>query len=319
MCASRRGPSRLWYDCASEGSPDSVDPNDGQRRRAPIVLRPLPHSISNRIPQELIEQIIECLASDATSLCRCALVCRAWYHHSQIFLYSYVEIASRAGYHAIAHFAMQSPRAKQYLVYTRILSVATSREDWSRPSAQRNYFPALPLVLGGALPNLQCLGFYNSLYPPYHSTFISLLPRFSEVAHLTLYHFEVCSFMDLRHIVCSFPKLRVLELMNGNLVSTQSPMSITGALHAEKTFRINSLTLRDLESPLLSYFANWLLVTNVCSGVTELALTCENAGDNRLSVEVILRALGPSLSHLTCSVSHFRRGVCESSFWSTDT
>lgn len=81
-------------------------------------------------------------------------------------------------------------------------------------------------------------------------------------------------------------------------------MSTTGALHAEKTSRINKLTLRNLESPLLSHLADWLLVTNVCAGVTELALTRENAGDNRLSVEVILRALGPSLSHLTCSVSH---------------
>lgn len=221
-CAPMRRHSRLWYECASEGGPDSVDPDNGHTgRRAPIVLRPLPHNIANHIPQLLVEQTIECLASDATSLCRCALVCRAWYHPSRILLYSYVDITSRAGYHAIANFAVKSPGTKQYLNHTRILSVTTTREDRSRSPAQWNYFPILPFVLGGVLPNLQCLGFYNSLYPSYHSTFIFLLPGFSEVVHLTLYHLEVCSSMDLRRIVCSFPKLRVLELMNGNLISAQ--------------------------------------------------------------------------------------------------
>ena len=312
-CTPMRHSRRPWHKFVSGSYSPDADGDHGRRAHAPVVPRSLPRATTDRIPQELVERIIDCLAWHSSSLYHCALVCRAWYHHSQTLLYSCVEIGSRAGYHTIADLVNKSPRTKQYLKYTRLLSITTAREDWSRSQAQRNYFPALPLVLGSALPNLQCLGFYDSLYPPYHSSFISLLPTFSGVIHLTLYRFEVCSFMDLRHIVCSFPKLRVLELMNGNVTSTRSSANITTARGKEiKSRRIGKLTLRDLESPLLSQLANWLLVTNACAGVTELALTCENAGDNRLSVEMILRALGPSLADLVCSVSHFRRGACTS-------
>lgn len=110
-------------------------------------MRPLPHNITDRLFQEPVEYIIDFLSWDMTSLSRCALVSRTWFHHSQTLLYSCVEIASHAGYHSIVDFVMSSPRTKRYLRHTRLLSITTAREDWTRSQAQRNYFPTLPLVL----------------------------------------------------------------------------------------------------------------------------------------------------------------------------
>ena len=277
-------------------------------RRARPMLLPLPRNITERIPQELMEHIIDFLALDFASLRRCALVCRAWYHHSQTLLYCRVQIVGRSGYDAVARFALQSPRTKRYLAFTRILCLATAHKDQALPRAQRNCFQVVPLTLGGSLPNLQCIGFFNCLFPPYNASFVSLMSRFTEVVHLVLHRFEVCSFVDLRRIICSFPKLRELHLGHGSLTCAGSPFSVPNLFSRPVDPRIVKLTLTFLDLNLLPPLASWISWTDVCKEVTNLAFTVNNIDSDGIYFERIMRTLGPSLTSVSFNASSFRQG-----------
>ena len=50
------------------------------------TLRPLPHDLSDRIPQEIFELFIDFLHNDKPSLSNCSIVCRAWLPASRYHL-----------------------------------------------------------------------------------------------------------------------------------------------------------------------------------------------------------------------------------------
>ncbi|EPS93704.1 hypothetical protein FOMPIDRAFT_161420, partial [Fomitopsis schrenkii] len=67
--------------------------------------------------------------------------------------------------------------------------------------------------------SLTCLKFEGSIRGPYHPSFICSFSEFSALVHLTLQHFEIHSFFDLRSIICGLKTLRELHLSDGSLVS----------------------------------------------------------------------------------------------------
>ncbi|EPS97133.1 hypothetical protein FOMPIDRAFT_1079460, partial [Fomitopsis schrenkii] len=75
------------------------------------------------IPLEIFEHILDFLRWQRKDLYNCALVCRAWHHHSQLLLYSRVVVSSRAAYDSVARSSIRDGRSRQYLAMTRTLLI----------------------------------------------------------------------------------------------------------------------------------------------------------------------------------------------------
>ncbi|KZT71131.1 hypothetical protein DAEQUDRAFT_755936 [Daedalea quercina L-15889] len=276
----------------------------GQHERT--IIRPLPRNITDRIPPEIISLIIDSLEWETEDLYNCASVCRAWHHRSQVLLYTHLVIEDRRSYDAIIQFTLRSERSRHYLRFTRTLRIELGPGEENLPPShvQRNYFQSVPLVLPlqGSMPLLQCLEFYNCLYPPYHGRFITFMSRFTELMHLALFSFEFRSFADLRRIVCSLPKLHELELMDGKLSSASASFDVPSSPEHGRLPRVRSLSLKSLELNLLAPLATWVASTSACKYLTNLVFHAENDEKIRLSVEHILEAGGPSLTDLEYKV-----------------
>ncbi|KZT73533.1 hypothetical protein DAEQUDRAFT_721592 [Daedalea quercina L-15889] len=316
--ASRMRPLRHFAP-----GPDGVDWNDcywgyGEyyRPRRRTVVRPLPWSIASRIPLELTDHIISFLRWETKDLYNCALVCRAWYRRSQVFLYGRIVIDGPKDYNALKRFARSSPRSGYYLPLTRTMSIQCSHFPLDRKPSQYVHAQTIPLVFGGSVRGLKCLMLSNVLYPPYHNTFFTFMSRFTEVVHLRLGYFTICSFGDLRRIICSLPKLCELQLLKGKLTGTGTGAGVphnvivAGAEDGDVTPHLCKLHLQLMEPRLLSLLASWITSMNVCKHVTTLVLgdTDSDVSESRPSVDTILQAIGPSLTALTYVVLSTEEG-----------
>ncbi|KZT69284.1 hypothetical protein DAEQUDRAFT_271575 [Daedalea quercina L-15889] len=292
---------------------DGVDWNDCywgyrhyNRYKRRSIVRPLPRNITDRLPQELIEHIIDSCRWQILDLYNFALVCRAWHHHSQALLYSRVFIGDPGGYNAIRRCFRDSQRSRYLLAFTRILWMARSPLPGATTLRQAGRYSVqdIPLVFGGSMRDLQCLMLSNVLYPPYHRTFFTFMSRFTEVVHLNLSHFALCSFEDLRRIICSLLKLRELELWEGELTcASGTPVNAASTLEwCHDTPRLCTLCIWELDPRLLSLLASWISLTNIHKHVTTLHVKVGTADGNRSSVGSIIEATSPSLKDLDYTV-----------------
>ncbi|EPS97126.1 hypothetical protein FOMPIDRAFT_1052675 [Fomitopsis schrenkii] len=85
--AKLRAP-RLSSALEVDSDPNSIDWSDYywgyngyNRRKRRTIVRPLPQSITDRIPLELVGHILGFLRRETWDLYNCALVCRDWHHH----------------------------------------------------------------------------------------------------------------------------------------------------------------------------------------------------------------------------------------------
>lgn len=264
------------------------------------ILLPLPSAISDRIPLELIENILDFLC-DIRDLYNCTLVCRAWYHHTRTLLYSRIEIRGRKPYEALAQLSLRCAQTRQCLSLTHTLYFAQAVDADRRSHSGENYYQTLPLVFGGSLPNLQTLIFRNCLSPPYHSSFVISLTRFTEVAHLNLDTFTVSSYIDLLRIILSLPQLRALLLVRGRAASEQCPPfnGLPPIFAARRPApRLIKLRLDALHPSLLLPLVSWLVSSGVCKTLTCLYLGRLKHSESGPAAEAIIQALDPSLASL---------------------
>ncbi|KZT70664.1 hypothetical protein DAEQUDRAFT_181900 [Daedalea quercina L-15889] len=299
-----------------EPDPDGINWNDQywgyeswNRRKRRTIVRPLPRNITNRIPPELTDHIIHFLRWERKDLYNCALVCRAWHHWSQTLLYAVLSIEGWRSYNSVTRFTLPGKYSRRYLRFTRVLEIAPGKNKayLPRSHAQRQYFQTIPCVLPlhGPMPNVQCLHFFYCLYPPYHSSFVMSMARFTELVHFTLIAFKFCSFADLRRIICSLPKLRELELIEGTLSSASASVNVASPPECDYWPRLCSLTLADLDLNLWATLSSWAASTNVCKSLTALHFSSVHIESTRLCSEHILEACGPSLAELSM---HSSRG-----------
>lgn len=291
--------SPLPVDIAPAVNPDALDWNDyywgyigydGEREQRRTIARPLPPSITDRIPLELYAHVLSFLRWDTQDLYNCALVCRAWHHYSQLLLKLRVVIRDRAAYDAIIHTFLKS---EQYLARTRMLVVEQRGLFYPAPRMQ---YSSLPLVLGKSMCGVRCLQWAGSIRPPYHSSFIHSFSCFSSVIHLTLSAFTLLSFTDLRRMICGLTSLRELDLEDGKVVSIVGATNLPPVFPPVTAPRLRRVNLDSLEDSLVSKLAQWMSSTEICCGCTNtLSLTV--AQEDPACGE-LLRKLGPSMDYL---------------------
>lgn len=280
--------------------------SDDTRARRRNVIRPLSWAVTDRFPLELVSTFLEFLC-DIRDLYNCALVCRAWYPHCQTLLYSHIDIRSHRAYRLLTQLSLQCPQTRNSLASTHTLCFTRGMDDNTRlsPSTQDNYYQTLPHVLGGTMPKLRSLAFRRCLSPPYHSSFVALMPRLTEVVHLDLFIFKVSSCMDLLRIILSLPKLRDLRLAQGSVASDiRTPFHYTPVFARGRSApRLARIHLNDLHPSLLSTLASWMVSSGVCKQLVFLSLDqlSRNQSGYTLgdpSALAIVQSLDPSLVDL---------------------
>ena len=289
------------------------------RHKRRTILRPLPLRITDRVPQELFENIIDGLVSDARDLYNCALVCHAWYPRSTMRLYERVYVHPY-GYDGLARFALRNPRARVYLERTRVLAMCEcavwnlkphkqgDADEEARSTPHNWHFtPTLPLVLGRALPHLQCLSFDRGLRPPYHSSFFTCIAAWREVRHLELSGCRL-SVADFRRIVLALPNLRHLHIPNISLVSTGARVHAGTAVAAcVAAPRLRSLAVMVLDRGATQAILEWLAASRVCCQMEVLDLWDKPmpwVPDLWTSIAALVRAAGKSLKALLLAGSY---------------
>ncbi|KAH9925799.1 uncharacterized protein B0H18DRAFT_368325 [Fomitopsis serialis] len=84
-----------------------IEPSEAEDGTAHCEERPLTTDLSNRIPIEVFENVIEHM--NQRTLCNSALVCQAWNPRASCILYLTVIINSRAGYDLLVRQLRTSP------------------------------------------------------------------------------------------------------------------------------------------------------------------------------------------------------------------
>ncbi|KAI0727693.1 hypothetical protein C8Q72DRAFT_434549 [Fomitopsis betulina] len=259
----------------------------GNRTERRTIVRPLPRSITDRIPLELFEHILRSLQYETEDLYNCALVCRAWHHLSQILLYSRVVIGGRAAYDAVTQCSLQNGWSRKYLTRAHTLYIAPDRQ-------LGRYGLSIPPVLGRRMRSLKCLEYFGGIQPPYHSSFIHSFSGFSALIHLTLENFTLNSFSDLRSIICGLKNLRELDLVHGRLIPSSRDTNLSSGFPPVKAPHLSKVTLDALQDILFSKLAQWMASTDLCYGCTSLSLWVINQQEGR----AIVQKLGSSLTSL---------------------
>ena len=192
---------------------------------------------------------------------------------------------------------MRCKRTRDALAITHTLCFASNEDSTSIPD---NYYQTLPLVLGGSLPNIRSLTFRNCLSPPYHSSFITFVTRFSGLAYLGLYMFKVSSSTDLLRMILSLPKLRELRLVQGRVASEIhppfGPLPILAS--GRSTPRLDRLHLSALHPALLIPLTDWLVSFGACKDLSLLCLGQLEDIESKMPAKAIVQALSPSLTAL---------------------
>lgn len=336
--------------------PDGIDWNDyywghnarhGQRRnKQRTIVRPLPRSITIRIPLEVFVRVMTILQYDGPIpvLYRCALVHRDWAHHALRMLYSSrVLIHCRAGFEALVRSASRGALSYRYPCHTRSLYLidrgelsflarrssraqGSNSQDMSPPSqvnaarslSAARYTHTIPLRLSRLFPNLECLHISN-IQPPYPRHFVEFMPRFTHLVHLALGSFTFQCFGDLRRIICGLPKLRRLDILSEAKLATSaaSPVALNETPNCSYP-RIFELQLVHVDQNLLSPLAAWIAAAEVCEEIAHLSLfarawnfnTPESLTAGKSSIAELFQRRGDSIVSLDYHIQRYTTELC---------
>lgn len=157
------------------------------------------------------------------------------------------------------------------------------------------------------MPHLQCLSLRANLRSRgslYHRSFVTCMAAWRELQHLDLQDFVVYSFVDLRHILMSLPKLRSLSLSGRRLIHASSTLMASPRVDSVRAPRLRFLSLSTGDFVFLSLFLGCLTSTSICSEVRALELFLGFGGPEIPGlVDSLVKAAGLFLRVLTLSVS----------------
>ena len=293
-------PSLLSSEAAPAKDPGGFDWNKyywgtdwpkNQPAERKTIRRPLPHSITNRIPLEVYEHIIHFLAGHRRSLYFCALVHRAWYHLSQKLLYPMVKISQQSHFDAVVRNRCTSSSV------TRALYLDLDEDSMT---SSKHGIKTLPMVASKELVHqLQCL-LIQSFKVPYNRNIAMFMSRFSRLSHLSLWSFTLYSFEDLRRIICALPGLLDLTLSNGDAASGSPSHHEGPGFTPRNSPRLRKISLRQMKSGIMAPFSQWLASTDVCSTCTELVIDFGHLASDDWSTWVprVLEHIGCTLESL---------------------
>jgi len=188
---------------------------------------PLPVEVSDRIPLEIFEGIIDFMARP--TLPDAALVSRTWYPLAMSKFYHTIYIGDRTTFDLLVKQSRASLRVRHWLTTTHTVVVFQPKLCPSTDSGQvcRPFMETLPLVLAGSLPALRVLEIHRALRPVMHPTFYLALCHHKELTTLNLEDVQLYNVAQLQRIVRASPRLEELVLSSATFIQAVHSVDVT--------------------------------------------------------------------------------------------
>ena len=171
-----------------------------------MVLRPLPLTRTDRLPAELMAQVLDNTKDDTQTLHACCLVCIAWHSYLIDSLYQPIRLHSKSQLYKLSRAAHKYPAVRDRLALAR--SVILRRGECRAPG----FAHIFPLVLGSHLRKVQDLIIHDCFVQPLHPGFFIMLRQLNDVKHLDLSLSSPLKFADFQRILRAFPHLEKLNI-----------------------------------------------------------------------------------------------------------
>ncbi|KAH9914727.1 uncharacterized protein B0H18DRAFT_1125313 [Fomitopsis serialis] len=252
----------------------------------------LPLALSDRIPLEVFEFVIDAMIGDQPTSAAAALVCTMWYPRAMHSLYYAVEIRSRTNFNILFKQCHASPRVKQSLASTcRLLANFGGHHN----------LQALPSALVGVMPRVRILHIENGRLRFIRADFFLALSRFKSVTSLTLGHCLLNNITQLRQIVSAFPQLTDLTI--DVRFAQEGAASYAGAppFQPSSHIRLRYLNIDVHRQEIMAMFLDWMTQSGLCTSLAGLTFRQDadygppSVGHTPLSSK-LLEAAGASLT-----------------------
>ena len=177
-------------------------------RRRSIYGKSVQYSICENLPQELIQDIMDCLRGDRKALYACSLVCRAWYHPARSRLFSEFDLQPD-------RVMPLMNRAPNIIPFIRKLRLVTPTWFWKKSFCFLSGFEAVQSLWISSLP-------WQYLTPAAQTTFIG---QFSTVVSLHFLKIDTASFSQFAQLICAFRCLETLRIVGATWIDPDLPPS----------------------------------------------------------------------------------------------
>ena len=259
-------------------------------------VRRLPLTLTDRLPAEIMEHILDDAKHDTQTLHACCFVCVAWHSYLIDSLYKTIRLKSRSQLDKLACAALIYPAVRGRLALAR--SVILQKGDMSAPG----FAHVFPLVLGPHLHNVQDLALHNCIGQPLHPSFFVKLRQLKDVKHLCLSGPHPQSLAGFQRIVCAFPQLEELDITDLTEPSWDtSQLTPPHVLNLPGVSKLTCLRVSDRVPEFFRDLVAWLSSSGVCSTIRSLHIS--------LSYPGISRETGPLntlLAHTASTLEHLR-------------
>ena len=263
-----------------------------------MVLRPLPLTRSDRLPAELMAQILDDASHDIQTLHACSLVCAAWRSYLIHSPYEEILLHSAPQLHRLVCAARIYPTIRDRLAPVR--SIILQQDDMRGPGLVHVF----PLMLGPYLHKVEHLSFKfrNSILQPLHPSFFVKLRQLKDIKRLELSITFLINLADFWRIVRSFPQLEELDLEHLQYLSWKpSQLTPSHLLNPPCVPKLTSVRMNRLDGNLFCDLVAWLSSGGVCSSIQRLDIYLDNwrAGP----VNALLTHTASTLEHLRMRVT----------------
>ena len=256
----------------------------------------IPLDGTDRLPAELMAQILDNTKHDTQTLPTCCHVCTAWHSFLIDSLYETIRLRSRSQLCRLVSAVRRYPAVRHRVASSRALVL------WSYSEPELGFVDVFPLVLGLHLRKIEHLCFSYCMLWPLHRSFPGMLCQLKGVKHLQLSMSSPLNFADFQRIVCAFPQLEELyveDLRRSSRKSSQpTPPHL---LYLPCVPKLTSVRIDDFLPEFFRDLVAWLSSSSVRSAIRRLDITLYDHW-----------AVGPInalLAHTASTLEHLRMSI----------
>lgn len=241
------------------------------------------------LPVEVWEHVIDELSIHLTTLWSCALVCKAWQARSRFHLISKVTLRNKQQVYRLSRLLDEHPALQ-----TRVQTVRLRPDTLSGPMT---HFMSFASMLAKKLPAVTSLWLFHSKWMPntaQNNTFIHL-SNFSSLSALSLRGVTFASPLILARLICSFPNLSSLQLVEISISNRAfDSLQLPSVLPPVKKIKLDGPS-EDVADLLALHLGVAAEVEQFFGGWTDFEEDVLSDG----AIMTIFRAAAPALLHVS--------------------
>ena len=250
-------------------------------------------AIGIKLPQELIDIIIDHLQDDKRALATCSLVSRTWTPRTRHYLFTNFTLDGKK----LKTFPKLGSAVMPFIRHFCVVDLFTTR-DWNK---------ILPLLVG--FHRVSSLSF-STVSIPWRSLKskprLSLLHTFCDVVCLKLNFIRTKRFAELASIICAFPHLQTLVVRHLTCAVPPRNHSPLPSSHVSLSKNLRHLEILGFQAELL---LQWFLSFETPPALRTVYLhELDDNADKRSITRRFLQAMGPTLESLCCN-SYLHEGT----------